>query len=93
MAEKLLAIDFLFGGAMRIYDVYRGRELKACIRVWNTGEIDWAYYPQAAEWNGFWWSNDIKSAIEHIIREYPTLDEFPMTDFVIRLQGTQVIPL
>ena len=76
---------------MRIYDVYRGQELKACIRVWNTGEIDWAYYSEKAEWNGFWWSNDIKSAIEHVIQEYPNLDEFPMTDFVIRLRGTQVI--
>jgi len=55
---------------MRIYDVYRGQELKACICVWNTGEIDWAYYSEKAEWNGFWWSNDIKSAIEHVIQEY-----------------------
>jgi hypothetical protein len=78
---------------MRVYDVYRCRELKACIRVWNTGEIDWAYYPQAAEWNGLWRSNDIKAAIEHVIREYPTLNEFPMTDFVVRLRDTQVIPL
>jgi hypothetical protein len=78
---------------MQIYDVYRGPELKACIRIWNNGEIEWAYYPQAAEWNGFWWSNNIKSAIEHLIQAYPHLEEFPMADFTIRLRGTEVISL
>jgi hypothetical protein len=79
--------------AMKIYDVYRGEELKACIRIWDTGEIEWAYRPQQAEWSGFWWSNEVKSAIEHMIREYPHLDEFPIADFVIRLRGTEVISL
>jgi hypothetical protein len=78
---------------MRIYDVYRGDELKACIRIWDTHEIEWAYRPQEAEWHGFWWSNEVKSAIEHMIRAYPKLDEFPIADFVIRLRGTDTISL
>jgi hypothetical protein len=78
---------------MRIYDVYRGEELKACIRLWSSGEMDWAYRPLEAEWNGFWWSNEVKSAIEYMIRSHPKVDEFPIVDFMIRLRGTDVIAL
>jgi hypothetical protein len=78
---------------MRIYDVYRGQELKACIRVWNTEEIEWAYRPQEAEWNGFWWSNDVKLAIEQIIQHNPSVEEFALADFTIRRRGTDVISL
>ena len=78
---------------MRIYDVYRCEDLKACIRVWNMGEIEWAYRPQEGEWHGFWWSNEVKSAIEYMIRAYPKLDEFPISDFIVRLRGTDVISL
>jgi hypothetical protein len=69
------------------------QELKACIRIWDNEEIEWAYYPQEAEWSGFWWSNETKAAIEHLIRQYPQLDEFPYSEFVIRLRGTEVISL
>jgi hypothetical protein len=78
---------------MRIYDVYRGQELKACIRIWDSEEIEWAYYPQVAEWSGFWWSNDTKVAIEHMIRAHPHVEEFPVQDFTIRRRGTEVIAL
>lgn len=78
---------------MRFYDVYLGQDVKACRRVWGTGEIGWAYRPEHGDWQGFWWSNEDKVAIEHIIREYPQLDEFPIADFVIRLRGIEVISL
>ena len=78
---------------MRLYDVYQGDDAKACIRMWGTGEIEWAYRAEQGDWQGFWWSNEVKSAIEHIIREYPKLDEFPIADFVIRLRRTDTIAL
>jgi hypothetical protein len=78
---------------VRLYDVYRGEELQAAIRIWDNNEIEWAYWPQRGEWNSFWWSNGVKSAIEHIVREYPHLEEFPFIDFIVRRRGTEVISL
>ena len=78
---------------MKMYEVYRGQELKACIRIWGTDEIEWAYRPQEAEWNGFWWGNDVKWAIEQMIQEYPDREEFPISDFTIRRRSIEVISL
>jgi hypothetical protein len=55
--------------------------------------MDWAYRPLEAEWNGFWWSNEVKSAIEYMIRAHPKIDEFPISDFIVRLRGTDIISL
>jgi hypothetical protein len=71
---------------MRIYDVYRGKHIRACIRIWDSDEIEWTYRPEVAEWEGFWWSNDTKSEIERMIKEYPHLVEFPVSEFRIMLR-------
>jgi hypothetical protein len=73
---------------MRIYDVYRGHALRsenlqACIRVNNGGKMEWAFRPEEAEWQGFWWSDDVISEIQQMIKAYPALTEFPVSDFMI----------
>ena len=76
-----------------MYDVYRYKDLVARVRIRENGNIEWAYGQEQGDWQGFWWSNEVKFAIEHIIREYPKLDEFPISDFVIRLRRTDTISL
>ena len=78
---------------MKIYDVFRGGELKASIRIWGTSEIEWTYRPVDAEYNGFWWGNDVKQAIEEMILDYPEREVFQVSDFMIRQRGIEVISL
>jgi hypothetical protein len=69
---------------MRIYDVYRGTALRACIRIQDDGQIDWVYRPDEAEWQGFWWRNDDKSAIEQALQQHPQREELTISGFTIR---------
>jgi hypothetical protein len=69
---------------VRIYDVYRDQSLRACIRRHDDGRIEWAYRQEEAGWQGFWWPNEVKSEIERMIEEYPSLAEFAVSDFTIR---------
>jgi hypothetical protein len=74
---------------MKIYDVFRGytfrpEDIRATIRLWNDGRIEWAYRQEGAEWQRFWWANEVKGEIEQTIRECPVLEEFPVSDLMIR---------
>jgi hypothetical protein len=78
---------------MKIYDVYQGQDLKACIRLWGTAKIEWTYQPHEAASNEFGWSYEDKQAIEDIILTYPHLEEFPLGSFIVRLRQIDVIAL
>ena len=69
---------------MRIYDVYRHKELVARLRILESGKIEWAYCEARGKWQGFWWSNEIKSTIEEFIKHYPDLDELVVSEFTLR---------
>ena len=73
---------------MRTYDVYRHNDLVARIRIRESGKIEWAYRQEQGDWQGFWWSNDVKSTIDDIIRRYPDLEELNVSDFILRRCGT-----
>jgi hypothetical protein len=72
---------------MRIYDVYRYQDLTACMRVLESGQIEWAYRQESYDWQGFWWSNDIKCLIEELIQEFPNRKEWAVSEFTIRRRG------
>jgi hypothetical protein len=67
-----------------MYDVYRHDDLVARVRISDLGKIEWTYRQEQGDWQGFWWSNDIKSTIDEIIRRYPDLEELVVSEF--RLQ-------
>jgi hypothetical protein len=69
---------------MRIYDVYRHKELVARVRILESGKIEWAYREARGNWQGFWWSNDIKLTIEEFIKHYPDLDELVVSEFTLQ---------
>lgn len=69
---------------MRVYDVYRGTALRASVRIQDDGQIEWAYRPEEAEWQGFWWSDDDKSAIEQALQQKPQYKELTISGFTIR---------
>jgi hypothetical protein len=68
---------------MNMYDVYRYKDLTARVRVLDSGKIEWAYRQQQGNWQGFWWSNDIKSTIEQFIKQYPDLEELVVSEFTL----------
>jgi hypothetical protein len=67
---------------MRIYDVYHGRDIKACLYIQDDGQKKWDFSPD--EWRGFWWGDDSKTAIERAVEQYPNQDEFTFSVFTIR---------
>jgi hypothetical protein len=69
---------------MRIYDVYRYTDLVARVRILESGKIQWAYRQEHGNWQGFWWSNDIRSTIEQFIQRYPELEELVVSEFTLR---------
>jgi hypothetical protein len=69
---------------MRIYDVYRYNDLVARVRILERGKIQWAYRQEHGNWQGFWWSNDIRSTIEQFIQQYPELEELVVSEFTLR---------
>jgi hypothetical protein len=72
---------------MKVYDIYRHEDLTACVRILESGLIAWAYRQEPYNWQGFWWSNDVKSLIEELIQDFPSRKEFAVTEFTIRQQG------
>jgi hypothetical protein len=72
---------------MRMYDVYRHNDLVARVRILESGKIEWAYRQEHGDWQGFWWSNDIKSTIDELIRRYPDLEELVVSEFRLRRSG------
>jgi hypothetical protein len=72
---------------MRIYDVYRHNDLVARVRILESGTIEWAYRQEPGDWQGFWWSNAIKSTIDELIRQYPDLEELAVSEFRLRRSG------
>jgi hypothetical protein len=73
---------------MRTYDVYRHNDLVARIRILESGKVEWAYRQEPGDWQGFWWSNDVKSIIDEIIHRYSDLEELNVSDFILRRCGT-----
>ena len=69
---------------MRTYDVYRYQDLTARIRVLESGQIEWAYRQGQYDWQGFWWSNDVKVLIEELIEDFPHRKELAASEFMIR---------
>ena len=69
---------------MRIYDVYRYNDLVARVRILERGKIQWAYRQEQGNWQGFWWSNDIRSTIEQFIQRYQELEELVVSEFTLR---------
>jgi hypothetical protein len=69
---------------MRMYDVYRYNDLVARVRILENGKIEWAYRQAHGNWQGFWWSNDIKRTIEQFIERYPELEELVVSEFTLR---------
>jgi hypothetical protein len=69
---------------MRVYDVYRHNELVARVRIQPTGKIEWSYRQARGGWQGFWWSNDIKSILEQLIQEYPHRRNVVVAEFRLR---------
>ena len=69
---------------MRTYDVYRYQDLTARIRVLESGQIEWAYRQRQHDWQGFWWSNDVRVLIEELIRDFPHREELAVSEFMIR---------
>jgi hypothetical protein len=72
---------------MQIYDVYRHHDLKACLRILESGQIEWAYCQEQDDWQGFWWSNDVKYLIEELIQEFPERKDLAVSEFKIRRRG------
>jgi hypothetical protein len=70
--------------AMRTYDVYRGQEVTACVRIRECGQIEWAYRQEPFDWQGFWWSNDDKLLIEELIQDFPHRETLTVSEFTIR---------
>jgi hypothetical protein len=69
---------------MRIYDVYRHKDIVARVRILGSGKIEWAYREEQGDWQGFWWSNDIKSTIDQFVKMYSNLDELRVSEFTLR---------
>lgn len=69
---------------MTIYDVYRGQDIKACVRRHDDGQKDWAFARNEAEWRDFWWPPGSITAIEQAIDAAPGIDELPIEGFTIR---------
>jgi hypothetical protein len=57
------------------------------MRVLESGQIEWAYRQEQPDWQGFWWSNDVKFLIEELIQEFPTREELAVAEFTIRRRG------
>jgi hypothetical protein len=72
---------------MRTYDVYRYEHLAARMRVLESGEIEWAYSQGPDDWQGFWWSNNVKAFIEELIHDFPQYEKLTVSEFTIRRQG------
>jgi hypothetical protein len=70
-----------------MYDVYRHNDLVARVRILESGKIEWAYRQEHGDWQGFWWSNDIKSTIDELIRRYPDLEELVVSEFRLQRSG------
>ena len=47
-----------------------------CIQ--DDGQKKWDF--SSDEWNGFWWGDDSKTAIEQAVEQYPNADEFTFSD-------------
>jgi hypothetical protein len=69
---------------MRMYDVYRHHDLIARVRIGEMGTIEWAYRQEHGNWQGFWWSNDVKILIEELIQDFPDRKELAVSEFTIR---------
>jgi hypothetical protein len=69
--------------AMKLYDVYRHKDLIARVRVLKSGKIEWAYRQEQGDWQGFWWSNDVKLTIEQFLKHYPDFEELVVLEFTL----------
>ena len=69
---------------MRTYDVYRHSDLVARVRILDNGQIEWAYRQVGGDWQGFWWSNDIKAMVEQVIQQYPSRRQLVISEFTLR---------
>lgn len=69
---------------MRLYDVYRHDDLVARVRILENGKIEWAYRQEHGNWQGFWWSNDMKSILEQLIQQYPSRKRLAISEFRLR---------
>jgi hypothetical protein len=72
------------GKAMKMYDIYRGREVAACVRLHDGGRIEWAYRQERSDGEGFWWNTDEQRLIEELIRDFPQRPVLAVSAFTIR---------
>jgi hypothetical protein len=70
--------------SMRTYDIYRHQDLTARMRVLDSGQIEWAYEQETVNWQGFWWSNDVKLLIEELAQDFPHRKELAVSEFTVR---------
>jgi hypothetical protein len=70
-----------------MYDVYRYNDLVARVRVTENGTIEWAYGQEWGDWQGFWWSNEVKRILEQLIQEFPRRGVLAASEFTMRRQG------
>jgi hypothetical protein len=57
---------------MQTYEIHQGQDLKAIVRVHDTGQKEWDFSPDV-EWGGFWTEN-AKETIDRAIDLYPNED-------------------
>jgi hypothetical protein len=76
--------------SMRMYDVYRHKNLVARVRIRENGKIEWAYCQEQGKCQGLWWSNDSKITIEEFIKHYPDLEELVVAEFTLRRCGEKL---
>jgi hypothetical protein len=67
---------------VRIYDIYHSKAIKAYLCIQDDGQKKWDF--SSDEWNGFWWGDDSKTAIEQAVEQYPNEDEFTFSVFAIQ---------
>jgi hypothetical protein len=84
MVENNIAYEGEAHRSMRMYDVYRHEDPTARVRILESGTIEWAYRQEQGDWQGFWWSNEIKLTIEQFIKQYSDLEELVVSEFTLR---------
>ena len=69
---------------MKLYDVYRGGEVIACVRMREGGWMEWASRQGPSDGEGVWWSTDDLRLIEELIRDFPQRSVLAVSAFTIR---------
>jgi len=69
---------------MKMYDIYRGQEVAACVRLQDGGQMAWAYRQEPSDGQGFWWNSDDQHLIEELIRDFPQRLVLAVSEFTIR---------